>query len=64
MPNSNRPPVSTDMLCASHAASAVGRNGLARTNVPTRKEVVAAAAKASVSIGDGSCMPSGIKTLQ
>jgi hypothetical protein len=64
MPNSNRPPVGTDMPCAYHAVSTVGRNGLARTNVPTRKSVVAAAAKANVGIGDGSCMPSSIKTLQ
>ena len=64
MPNSNRPPVSMDMLCASHAASAGGRNGLASTKVPTRNAVVATAAKASVGIGDGSCMPSGIRTLE
>ncbi len=52
------------MLCASHAVRAGGRNGLARTNVPTRSAVVAAAAKASVGMGAGSCMPSGISTLE
>ena len=36
MPMSKRPWVSTERLCASHAAAAGWRSGLASTNVPTR----------------------------
>ena len=62
MPNSNRPPVSSDSVWASQAASRAGRSGLASTHVPTRSVVVAPAASASAGSGDGSCIPSGMSS--
>lgn len=64
MPNSNRPPDSTDSVCASHAASRGGRSGLASTNAPTCSAVVAPAAIASAGSEDSNWVPSGISSVE
>ena len=63
MPSSNRLPVNAVRLCASQAAIFGGRAVLARTNVLTRRFVVASAATASAGNGASSCSPSGISNV-
>ena len=63
MPMSKRPWVSTERLCASHAACRGVRSGLASTNVPTRTGATVAAT-ASEENGESNCTPSGMSTVE
>ena len=57
------PLVSTERLCASHAACRGVRSGLASTNVPTRSGATVAAT-ASEENGESNCTPSGMSTVE
>jgi hypothetical protein len=64
IPSSDRPPVSTEIVCASHAVSRGARSELAITKFPTCRVVVAPAASASAGMDDSSCRPSGMSRVE